>query len=474
MQPEESSWLTKLPATLRPLLEPLGGAFLTIILVIFMLIKREDLRNRLISLVGHGRLTHTTKALDDAGQRISRYLVMQFVINACFGLALGVGLWAIGLDYAFLWGFLGGVLRYLPYIGTWLAALPPIVLSLAMFEGWVQPLLVLGLFLALELVTANVLEPLLFGHSTGISAVALLVAAAFWTWLWGPLGLVLSGPLTVCLVVLGKYVPALKFFDVLMGDEPPLGTDVSYYQRLLAMDQDEATEIVAAYVKANSSDQVYDELLVPALIYAKRDLERDNLTESEGQFVLRATSEIAEDLGERERPPSPDPGAASGFSENGTKGPLLANVTLIGYAASDKAEELALRMFGQLLDPEKCVMEIVAAEMLFSELVSFIGGKGAALICVASIPPGGLARTRYVCKRLRKQFPEMAILVGRWGLKGNLEQNRELLLAAGANQVGATLLETRKQVNEWLPVLAQPLAAPDTIPREGQLVGQPT
>jgi predicted PurR-regulated permease PerM len=253
MQPEESSWLTKLPATLRPLLEPLGGAFLTIILVIFMLIKREDLRNRLISLVGHGRLTHTTKALDDAGQRISRYLVMQFVINACFGLALGVGLWAIGLDYAFLWGFLGGVLRYLPYIGTWLAALPPIVLSLAMFEGWVQPLLVLGLFLALELVTANVLEPLLFGHSTGISAVALLVAAAFWTWLWGPLGLVLSGPLTVCLVVLGKYVPALKFFDVLMGDEPPLGTDVSYYQRLLAMDQDEATEIVAAYVKANSS-----------------------------------------------------------------------------------------------------------------------------------------------------------------------------------------------------------------------------
>jgi predicted PurR-regulated permease PerM len=274
LESESPTWLARLPALLSSLLETLGSLALSLVLVIFMLLKREDLRNRLIRLVSHGQITVMTKALDDAGQRISRFLLMQLIVNATVGLTVGLGLLAIGVQYAFLWGFVAAVFRYIPYIGIWIAALPPIALGLAMFEGWVQPLLVLSLFLAIELLASNVAEPRLYGHSIGVSEVALLVAAAFWAFLWGPIGLILSSPLTVCMVVLGKYVPPLKFLDVLLGDEPPLDAHVTFYQRLLARDQDEATQLILAQAKASSPEQVYDEFLVPALNYAKRDRER--------------------------------------------------------------------------------------------------------------------------------------------------------------------------------------------------------
>ncbi len=222
LEPESPTWLARLPAFLSSLLETLGGLALALVLVIFMLLKREDLRNRLIRLASHGQITVMTKALDDAGRRISRFLLMQLIVNATVGLSVGLGLLAIGVRYAFLWGFVVAVFRYIPYVGIWIAALPPIILSLAMFEGWVQPLLVIGLFLAIELLASNAAEPRLYGRSIGVSEVALLVAAALWFFLWGPIGLILSSPLTVCLVVLGKYVPQLKFLDVLLGDEPPL------------------------------------------------------------------------------------------------------------------------------------------------------------------------------------------------------------------------------------------------------------
>ena len=299
LQPESPTWLARLPALLSSLLETLGGLALALVLVVFMLLKREDLRNRLIRLVSHGQITVMTKALDDAGQRISRFLLMQLIINATVGLSVSLGLLAIGVQYAFLWGFVAAVFRYIPYVGICIAALPPILLSLAMFEGWVQPLLVIGLFLTIELLASNIAEPRLYGHSIGVSEVALLVAAAFWAFLWGPIGLILSSPLTVCMVVLGKYVPQLKFLDVLLGDEPPLDAHVTFYQRLLARDQDEATQLVLAQVKASSPEQVYDDFLVPALNYAKRDRDRDDLTESDEQFILQAIREILEDLGER-------------------------------------------------------------------------------------------------------------------------------------------------------------------------------
>ncbi len=453
LQPESPTWLARLPALLSSLLETLGGLALALVLVVFMLLKREDLRNRLIRLVSHGQITVMTKALDDAGQRISRFLLMQLIVNATVGLSVGLGLLAIGVQYAFLWGFLAAVFRYIPYIGVWIAALPPIILSLAMFEGWVQPLLVIGLFLTIELLASNVAEPRLYGRSIGVSEVALLVAAAFWAFLWGPIGLVLSSPLTVCLVVLGKYVPQLKFLDVLLGDEPPLDAHVTFYQRLLARDQDEATQLVLAQAKASSPEQVYDDFLVPALNYAKRDRERDDLTESDEQFVLQATREILEDLGERREAATQAEEAIHAEDRGNASAPIRLRV--LACPARDQADRLALEMLRQLLDPAKWVVEVAAVETLTADLVAQVAEQAPALVCIGALPPGGLAHARYLCKKLRARFPEVKIIVGRWGLTGGVEANREQLQDAGADLTATTMLETRSQLNSLLPILTQ-------------------
>jgi predicted PurR-regulated permease PerM len=452
VQQESPGWLSRLPAFLGHVAESLGGLALALVLVVFMLLKREELRNRLIRLVGQGRLTVMTKAVDDGAQRISRYLLMQFIINGGYGLVLAIGLLLIGVPHALLWGFLAAVLRYVPYLGIWLVVAVLLTLCVAMFSGWLQPLLVLGLIAALELVAYNIMEPWLFRQSTGVSEVALLVAAAFWAFLWGPIGLVLSNPLTVCLVVLGKYVPHLAFLEVLLGDEPVLDPDVSYYQRLLARDQDEATELVLTQAKTAPPEQVFDEVLVPALNYAKRDRERDDVTEADEQFVLRATREIVEDLGERKTT------AAEGTSDvdEGVETPASAKVRVLACPCGAEADGLALEMLRQLLDPAKWDVEVMSVEMLSAELVALAGEKEPKVLCIGALPPGGLARTRYLCKRLRARLPNAKIMVGRWGLKGNIEENQEQLQEAGADEVETTLLTTRDHLNAWLPVLSQP------------------
>jgi predicted PurR-regulated permease PerM len=451
MQPDAPAWLGRLPDLLAPAAEVLGSLALTLVLVVFMLLKREDLRNRLIRLVGHGRITTTTKAVDDAGQRISRFLRMQFIINGSYGLVMTAGLLAIRVPHAFLWGFLAGALRYVPYLGSTITAVVLITVSMAVFPGWVQPLLVVALIVALELVTYNVMEPWLFSQSMGVSAVALLVAAAFWAFLWGPVGLVLSSPLTVCLVVLGKYVPQLEFLDVLLGDEAPLEGDVAYYQRLLARDQDEAAQLVLTQAKTSPPEQVCDTLLVPALNYVKRDRERDELTEADEQFVLRATREIVEDLGERQAAAAVAAGAQVPAGAGAGPPP---KTRVLGCPGHDEADALALEMLRQLLDPARWEMEVMSAEVLSAELVSLAGEKEPALVCIGALPPGGLAHTRYLCKRLRARLPGARIVVGRWGLKGNVEQNQEQLREAGADQVETTLTETRDHLTAWRPVLA--------------------
>jgi predicted PurR-regulated permease PerM len=453
LESESPSWLARLPALLSSLLETLGGLALALVLVVFMLLKREDLRNRLIRLVSHGQITVMTKALDDAGQRISRFLLMQLIVNSTVGLTVGLGLLAIGVQYALLWGFVAAVLRYIPYVGVWIAALPPLILSLAMFEGWVQPLLVFSLFLTIELLASNVAEPRLFGHSIGVSEVALLVAAAFWAFLWGPIGLILSSPLTVCMVVLGKYVPALKFLDVLLGDEPPLDAHVTFYQRLLARDQDEATQLILAQVKASSQEQVYDEFLVPALNYAKRDRERDDLTESDEQFVIEAIREILEDLGERREAATQAKGAIAPEEQANASAPI--RLRILACPARDEADRLALEMLRQLLDPAKWAVEVAAVETLTADLVARVAEQAPALVCIGALPPGGLAHARYLCKKLRARFPEVKINAGRWGLTGGVEANREQLHDAGADLTATTMLETRSQLNSLLPILTQ-------------------
>jgi predicted PurR-regulated permease PerM len=441
MEADSPPWLSRFSALLSPVVESLGSLAMALVLVVFMLLKRESLRNRLIRLVGHSRLTVTTKAVDDAGQRISRFLLMQLIINGGFGLVLTLGLLLLQVPHALLWGFLAALLRYVPYLGSWIMSVLLVTLSLALFPGWVQPILVLGMMVVLELVTANIVEPRLFGHSIGVSEVALLVAAAFWAFLWGPIGLLLSSPLTVCLVVLGKYVPQLEFLDVILGDEPSLSADITYYQRLLARDQDEATQLVLTQAKTFPPEQVYDRVLVPALNYVKRDRERDDLTEADEQFVLRATREIVEDLGERQT------------AAEGAKAPASCKVRILGCPGHDEGDALALEMLRQLLDPARWEMEILSIDMLSAESVDRAGDKEPAVVCIGALPPGGLAHTRYLCKRLRARLPAARIVVGRWGLKDDVEQNLEQLHEAGADQVETTLLETRTHLSTWLPVL---------------------
>jgi predicted PurR-regulated permease PerM len=444
MKAEESFTFWPVPPAVGPMVERFASAGLVIVLVIFMLIYREDLRNRLIRLIGYGRLTVTTKALEEAGDRISHYLLMQTIINASFGLAIGSAFFLISLPYAVLWGFLAAVLRFIPYIGPFSVAIMPSALSLAVFQGWLWPIVVVGLFLVLELLNNMVLEPLLYGESAGVSKVGLLVAIAFWTWLWGPVGLVLATPLTVCVVVLGKYVPQLDFIGVLMSDQPAMESNISYYQRLLAMDQAEAAEIVEEHLKTHPQEQLFDGVLIPALNYTRRDRELGRLTEDGEQFVFRATREILEDLNSLKPQSSSEVSASSKTTTTDGNSPvILPKVHILGCSAQDEADELALLMFRQLLDSTRYEVEIISDAMLTAEVVARIDEKSPAMICIAATPPGGLAQTRYLCKRLRARFPDLKIAVGRWGI-GSEDSNS--ILIAGADRVGTTMIETREQM----------------------------
>ena len=429
-------------ATLGGIVEKLAMLGFVMVLVIFMLIERQELRNRLIRLFGHGRISITTSALDDATSGIIRYLLMQSLVNACFGVAVTVGLLLLGVPYPFLWGTLAGMLRFIPYVGTWMAALLPIAVSLAVFPGWTKPLLVIALFAVLEPLIYAVIEPLLYGHSIGVSQTALLVAVAFWTWLWGPLGLILATPLTVCLVVLGKYVPGLDFILTLVSDRPALTADVAYYQRLIALDRDEAEEIITTQLPALGVPRIYDEIMLPALNYARRDRDADRLSEEQIAFVVQTSREIVDGIV-----------VASAPATAPTRGRVL------GCPGQDDIDEAALHMLAHALATGGVTLDLVSAEALTAEVVAAVEQATPACICVASLPPGGLAHTRYLIKRLRARFQDLCIVVGRWNVTREVAHDAGPLLAAGASRVGATLAETREHLLEMVPLTA-PAAAP--------------
>ena len=453
VQPASTPWIAHVQALVGPVFEILGQLALASILVVFMLLNREDLRDRMIRLAGDGRITITTKAIDDTAQRISRFLLMQVIVNGTYGLALALGLLVLGVPYALLWGFLAAILRYVPYVGAWIAAVLPIGLSIAMFESWWQPLTVIGFFIILELVSNNLMEPWLYGQSIGVSEVAFLVAAAIWTFLWGPVGLVLSAPLTVCLAVLGKFVPQLEFLDVLLSDQPALEPSVRYYQRALARDQDEATDIVLEQATELPIEQIFDDVLIPALTNARRDRELDNITETDESYLRRITQELVEEfesLAQKESATPLQEGPVR-MAQTDADRPVI---SVLGYAARDESEEVALLMLQHLLPGDRWDMEIIPAKVLSSELLVHIEKHRPAVVCVASLPPGGLAHTRYLVKRLQARSPATKIIIGRWGLKGNLEHNRQSLQQAGADAVGVSLQETRDQLASWLPVFS--------------------
>lgn len=422
--------------------EYMGAAGAVIVLVIFMLIEREDLRNRVIRLGGYNRLIATTRVLDEAAHRISRYLLMQTIINTCFGLGITIGLMLLGIPYALLWGFLAAVLRFIPYVGVWLAALIPIVFTLAAFPRWYQPLLVAGLFVVLEVTASFALEPLLYGQSAGVSQVALLCSVAFWAWLWGPIGLVLATPLTVCLVVLAKHVPGLEFIDVLMSDEPPIAPAAAYYQRLLARDRPEAERIVAERAREHPLEAVFDGLILPALRHARQDRGQDTLSQEAQRSIWQDTREIVDALAARR---ADTEAAANAPSE---RQPPPRNVRIVGIPVRDEADRLGLTMLEHLIDRARWTVEIGSPHLLGSELIALIEEKRPAAVLLAALPPGGRGRTRYLCKRLRARFPDLRILVARWGLRDNRKIARQQIEAAGADLVSISLLESRQHLQQ--------------------------
>src|SRR5215471_961527 len=334
----------------------LVDAGLVLVLLLFMLIAHRDLRDRLFRLVGHGRVTVTTKALDEAGQRISRSLRMQALVNGTYGSAVGLGLFGLKVPYALMWGLLAAMLRFIPYVGPTVGALMPIALSMAVIAGWMKPLLVGGLFVLLEIATNALLEPLLYSRGAGVSQVALLMSIAFWAWLWGPVGLLLATPLTVCLGVLGKYVPYLAFLEVLLSDEPVTDRN-SYYQRLVARDQDGALEIMEEFLKRRTLLDVYEDVVIPALYYAKQDQQRANLTADEAHTIYQATHELIDDLS-ASHAALPAEEAVASVPEEDTAAILPPPTHILGCPAHDEADEVALQMLSQVLDPRRFEVEV--------------------------------------------------------------------------------------------------------------------
>ena len=432
-----ASPLQVLGGSFNRLIKVLGLTGLVIVLVVFFLLRREDLRDRFIRLVGRGKLTVTTQMLEDAAARVTRYLSMLFVVNATFGLAVGIGLYLIGVPDAILWGMLATTLRFIPYIGPWIAAAMPIALSLAISTGWGTPIYTVTLFVVLELFSNNVMEPWLYGKHTGVSAVAILVAAVFWTWLWGIAGLLLATPLTVCLLVLGKHVPELSFLDTLLGNEPVFEPQKRVYQRLLAGDQEEATELVEEDLQKKPRVDVYDTLLIPALTLAEVDWHRGELDETRHKFILQSLREIVRETEECQ----PDV-AANEVADDAS----VSTSCILCLPARDEADAIAGMMLAQLLVASGCLVQSVPVATEVGEVLDLIEGCKAAVVCISASPPTAVTYARHLCKQLRRRFPAVPLVVGLWNARDDLNKAKVRIGGGDKTHVVVTLAEAQEQV----------------------------
>jgi predicted PurR-regulated permease PerM/CheY-like chemotaxis protein len=432
-----------------PLVGPIATAGLVLVFVVFMLLQREDLRDRLIRLVGSSDVARTTEAMNDAARRISRYLLMQLVINILYGIPVGVGLYFIGVPNPVLWGLLAAILRFIPYVGPVIAALVPIALSFAVAPGWTVPLLTIALFVTLELFSNNVLEPWLYGASTGLSPVAVLVAAVFWTTLWGPVGLLLSTPLTVCLVVLGRHVPQLGFFDVLLGDEPALAPELRFYQRLLARDPDEATELAEEYLEDEPLDRLYDAVIMPALALAEQDRLRGSLDRETVQGIGEDTIGIVDYLlEEEEEERAPDDAAADDASLTGAPSEP---VPVLCIGARNGLDEAAAAMLAHLLMRDGVRVTTVPRQDLAGRNLARLQRHGVALICLSYLNPRATQHAQRLARRLRHHFGDRArIMIGLWTAEPSQEWRQELLEATAADLLATSLRHAVRQIQDHL------------------------
>jgi predicted PurR-regulated permease PerM len=423
-QPDPGA-LTTLAAIIEPLLSPLTRTGIVVIFVVFILLQREDLRNRVVRLAGSGDIQRTTAALDDAGKRLSKLFLTQIVFNAVFGLAIGIGLELIGVPSAPLWGLIAMILRFVPYIGALISAVFPLILAAAVGSGWEMLVLTAALFVVLELLAGQVMEPLIFGHSTGLSPVAIILSASFWTWLWGPVGLVLATPLTVCLVVIGRHVERLKFLDIMLGDRPPLTPPQLVYQRMLAGDPMEAAEQAHDHLKNASLEDYYDTILLKGLRLAEVDNRLGHLNEERLDRIVATVGELVADLEthhdvEATNMNTSDVGSNLGALvaiEQTNDKPILVPEkwrsprSVLCIPGATKLDEVAALVLAQIMRRRGFGAVAEKADALSMSRVFSLDLTDTSIICVCYVDRPSSAKIQYAVRRLTKKGSSAGILL---------------------------------------------------------------
>ncbi len=463
---ETRQWLQTIAAAV---LSPLGTAGLVLLLVVFMLLKREDLRGRVIRLIGQGHISETTRAMDDAGHRVARYLSMQFLVNTGYGILIGVGLYFIGVPNAILWGAFAAVMRFIPYIGPWIGAVIPVLLSFAVSKSWLTPIYTLSLFGVLELINANLLEPWLYGSSTGVSSIALIVAAVFWTWLWGPVGLLLSTPLTVCLTVMGRHVPRLHFLTVLLSEEEALSPAEECYHRLLALGSTQTSDLAERFLKENSLTALYDTMLLPVVTAVEIDVQRRALEPNERATLYENLTDIIEDIGARL---APNPEADKSVTEAAPPPPNAPACRVFCVPSRAQRDEIAALMLAQLLRQQNFEVETAPATLSHSELVERVVQSDWDAICSSVVPPSTLTHARYLTGKLRARSPDMKIAVGFWGATENMGDAAQRLRMSGADEVVVSFAEAVLQLLKFSVEISDEMMAPAIPENEGARLEQ--
>ncbi|SFV03621.1 Predicted PurR-regulated permease PerM [Methylobacterium sp. 174MFSha1.1] len=472
---------------LAPVVSPLATLGIVFVVLIFILVQREDLRDRMIRLVGSSDLHRTTVAMDDAARRLSRFFLVQLALNAGFGLAIGTGLWLIGVPNPILWGIFTALMRFVPYIGAFLSALLPLMLAAAVDPGWNMVLATAALFIVLEPLVGQFIEPLVYGHSTGLSPFAVLVSALFWTWLWGPVGLLLSTPLTVCLVVLGRHVDKLEFLDVLFGDRPALTPVENFYQRMLADDPDEAQELAEVILAQCSLSSYYDEVALKGLQLAATDARRGVLTESQLDRIRVGIAQLIEDLATRDdvapevkptlagrllsgrqdeempceaAPAVPDAPAPDQLPEEWRR-----EGAVLCVAGRGPLDEAASMMLAQLLDKHGFGTRVVPFEAVSRSEIASLDASAARMICISYLEISGKpAHLRYLIQRVRRRAPAAQVLVGLWPADDAVLSDPGARDSLGADHYAVSLREGVEACLEALRTLPPPSPAPSPAP----------
>jgi predicted PurR-regulated permease PerM len=404
-------------------LSALVSGFAAVVLTLFLLLNREHLRNRMLRLTGQGRLLAMTTALDDATQRVSRYLLTQSLVNSAFGTLWGLSLYFIGVPYAAFWGVAGAMLRFIPYAGTFLAGACPVILASIALTGWRRPLIAFAVYVGLEGTISSVVEPWLYATRTGISSLAILLSAAFWTLLWGPIGLILSTPLTVCLAVIGRHIPALGFLYVLLGDEPVLSEDVRFYQRLLAQDEDEATQVLEQCLKQSSLTEVFDTVVIPALGFAERDRHAGRLEQSRAEYIFASTRELIDEVSDSAPYPGPEHPAG----------------TVVCVPARDEADATVNLMLVNTLRAH-------GFDAFALDPLEDLGSRHVDTMVVSALPPLALMPARSLCRKFRKLYPEMKIVLAIWTADTPSEDIQKRVATGCIDSVAISLKEALERV----------------------------